>query len=166
MKIETPPKIFKTKRNNEIIAKDSYLGRKKEKQTDAYKKDMESVQKNEYTAMNMSGEGYCYGCSKIDVIFQNLFYICTECYQKRGKKGLHSNIIKKEIEELCDLCGYEKFGVWQRNVALCPKCINRVDKFHKLFQIEGKQELANNPFHSRLRRKHGTDWRELTGINV
>ena len=158
-------KIYKTKRNEEIIAKDSKLGREMSRRNDSYKKLIKDAQKDEYKAVNNYNEGYCYGCNSIDGVAQNLFYICTECYQKRGDKGLLANITLKEIEELCDLCGYWKFGVWQRNVALCRKCMNRVSKIHAKYRNKGEGIMENNVFHSRLRRIFGKDWKKLSGVD-
>ena len=153
-------KIHRTQRNEEIIEKDSRLGREKERRNTAHEKEMERVQNDDYLKINNYSEGYCYGCSVRDKIIQTLMYICTSCYRKRGQEGLFVNIVQKDAEELCDICGFWKLGVWQRNVAFCDKCVDRTEKIHNKY----KKTNQENPFQRRLRIKYGKDYKILTGF--
>ncbi len=153
-------KIHNTERNRELIEKDSRLGREKERRNRAYEKEMERVQEDDYLKTNTYSEGFCYGCAKRDKIIQTLIYVCTGCYQRRGKEGLFTNVALKEKEEICDICGFWRLGIWQRNVTLCDSCVDRMDRIHA--KHAGEPDL----FRQRLRRKYGKDYKILTGFNL
>ncbi len=154
-------KIHKNKSNDEKIIRNSRLGREKDRRNAAHTKELERTQKDDHLKINNYSEGYCYGCSNRDKILRTLVYICTACYRKRGTEGLFVNIACKECEELCDICGFWKLGVWQRNVSFCDKCVDRTEKIHAKYNRNNKQ----NPFQRRLRIKYGKDYKILTGIN-
>ena len=153
-------KIHKNQRNNQKMEKDSRLGREKERRNTAHRKELERTQEDDHLKINNYSEGYCYGCTIRDKILRTLVNICTSCYTRRGKEGLFVNVSCKACEELCDICGYWKLGVWQRNISFCDKCIDRVEKIHAKYNRNNKEI----PLQRRLRIKYGKDYKELTGM--
>lgn len=149
--------IHKNDANDRILQKESKIGRAHSRNNIGHKKAVKAAQENEYKSLNNYGEGFCYGCNVIDRVLQSVFYICTACYRKRGKEGLFANVILKETEELCDICGYWKFGVWQRNVAFCMKCIDRVEHIHAKYNKTG----GMTPFEKGMRKRHGKDYKTV-----
>ena len=117
----------------------------------------EIVQKDEQTNINKYGEGWCYGCAKTDMILTTLYYVCSDCTRKRGKKGILAIVKRIYREELCDFCGNWKFNINQINCALCRSCQRKVEYTHKKYR-QGGGFLGQNPYIQDLKRKYGKDY--------
>ena len=156
--------IFNTERNDELIARREAARRKMGKRTWAHKKETDRLQENDHTRINNYSEGYCYVCSVRDLVAFTTLHICNSCKRKRGNEGLIHNIIEQKGEYLCDICGRWRVDVynrvWQRNVAACHKCLNRVGEIHRI------NSRKRTPYMEHLLKKYGKDAELLTGTKI
>lgn len=143
------------------LVKDREDAHKQRIDNDHQNKATKDVQANEQTHVDKYSEGMCYGCNKIDLIRSSLYYICNDCYHIRGKELVMANLHKKEKEELCEICGWWKLDIWQRNVSFCESCNDRVIRIHKKYQKHGRK---HEPFHRRLLSKYGSEYDRITGF--
>ncbi|HJZ23808.1 MAG TPA: hypothetical protein VJ201_05085 [Candidatus Babeliales bacterium] len=153
-----------TQHNDEVIIKESKTIRKAEE--NALQLKLRSfAQADEQTRINKYSEGFCYGCAKIDHIISTVFFICTECYQKRGTEGLLANVSQSHSHQLCDICGFWKMGVWQRNVSFCQSCMRRTMRIHQKYRDGGGRSKLD-PFIKRQQRRFGKDYQAILGEGI
>lgn len=145
-----------SKDNQEKIQKEA-RDKRALKTNPAQLKLRERVQADEQTRVNKHGEGFCYGCAKTDLILSTLVHMCNNCMHKRGTEGLMAIVKRHFKQELCDSCGFYKFGVMQINASFCQTCIRRIGKMHQAYRASGGQ-LANHPYYKHLQHIHGKDW--------
>lgn len=145
---------------NSAIAKEGYFDRERKK-NDMQKKLHELVQADEQKSINKHSEGYCYGCTRKDMIISSLFYACARCMYKRGRECLLTLVYHKPGEEICDFCGkwQRPFDCWQINASLCTKCMSKVSQFHLKYRKAGGKK--NTPWNKKQQRRFGNDWRIL-----
>lgn len=129
------------------------------KENDATLKERSRVQDNEYQKINKHSEGYCWGCHRIDQVISTLIYACVPCMDKKGLETVIRVVARKFKHELCDNCGKWKLDVFQINVSLCPKCMRKVTKIHKLYRKRGGQ--ADSPYANKLKKVYGKGWAEV-----
>lgn len=150
--------------NDQVIIKESKARRKAE-ENQVQLKLRKFAMEDEQTRINRYSEGFCYGCSKIDYIISSLFFICRECYQKRGKEGLLANVSLSHAHQLCDICGFWKMNVWQRNVSFCRSCMSRTIEIHNKYR-QGGGRMKLDPFITKMRRKYGKDYQKILGDGI
>lgn len=133
---------------------------KLEQRNDHYKKFDKYMKADEQKRTNKHSEGYCYGCSTYEQILQNLWHVCSQCYQKRGKEGVIATQNAKYSHELCDLCGFYKMQTHQLNISLCTKCQNRVSAIWAKYRKDGGYEKTH-PLNVEYKKVLGKDWEIL-----
>lgn len=142
------------------IHKQKILKTKHEQDNDHYKKFDKYMKSDEQKRTNRYSEGFCYGCSRYEQVIQNLWHVCPQCYQKRGKEGVIATQCTRYSHELCDLCGFYKMQIHQLNISLCTKCQNRVSAIWKKYNNDGGHE-GTHPMNVEYKRILGNDWKIL-----
>jgi len=133
---------------------------KAEQKNDHHKHFDKYMKADEQKGTNKYSEGYCYGCARYEQVLQNIWHVCPQCYQKRGKEGVIALQCVRHSHELCDLCGFYKMQIHSLNISLCTKCQNRVSEIWRKYKKDGGHD-GTHPLNVAYKKHFGNDWKIL-----